>query len=844
MEKAVSFKLVGSRNRTLRSVLVVAWAPAPSPPPPPPPSQVAAAAKNSPRSSTGGLCRKEQVLLRALSTGFGWGWLLGGLFRWIRLVGLPEVVGLLARLHAVPAFVLRVEVCLTGRSPRPPQASDPSECQLWSKWNYKCLQLYPRALIERTETMAVSDDLGWDVSINEDILADGDGMSDTENDREAFTRMEHHLAYCSEKVLNLDNLLVHVASRLSEYESPATENDLIFPDAIKKAFEFDMLLGILDSELRDLDNSMNSLQREIRGGHLKLRPAEHFEIFEIQEKLQNAEESLRQFREQVCEIRMQSVKFEGVLDFEGKETWNDGVENFAKHNPLSSKDGTWTLQTAKQQKHILQMLEKSLARVLELEKRIPNSRCNEDEINLKLQILEQEKYCIEEPMEAIHERLFETENFAEILMGISKELMSRLQIVQFNLSGSRQREEEMRSKLQESLLKLSVEESASLELKARNAVINNSLVQQANSLKASLKETEGKYDIANSEMLALRDKVNSLEKKLKESDIHLLQSKAVIQASQDQQSILHSEFIKMESVIEDLRKNIMMAENRANSVEAKCTLLTKTNLELNEELSFIRTNGKNQENLLECKLKESEARLNHAKACIEATEKQQNSLYITLSQKDNLIEDLKAKFLEAERKAENAESKCPLWNETNLELKKELDYLRGKLECLERSLRQVNEEKMAIARDIGVRTRVITDLVTELALERERLQIQISGLIKENKTLGEKLWERTGCTYSTSSNEINDNGKGFGFAESLEESVTYSSTNIQVCPHTFSCAIERMLMFGILTDILVGGFRSWPDLWKAWGCHLTFVSMVGGKQGDDSSLNIRLVVTM
>ncbi|MQL71870.1 hypothetical protein Taro_004194, partial [Colocasia esculenta] len=619
----------------------------------------------------------------------------------------------------------------------------------------------PRALIERTEAMAVNDDLRWEVSITEDILADGDGMSDTGNAREALTRIELHLAYCSDKVLNLDNLSVHVASILDDYEAPNMENDLIFPDAIKKAFEFDILLGILNSELRELDNFMNSLQREIRGVHLKLQPAEHFEIFEIEEKLQNAEESLKQFQEQVCEIRMQSAKFEGGQ---------------MELRTLPSMVHFLPKMTAEQQRHVLQMLEKSLARELDLEKRLLNSRRNEDEINLKLQILEQENYSIEEPMEAIHERLFETENFAEILMGISKELMSRLQIVQFNLSGSRQREEEMRSKLQESILKLSVEESASRELNARSTVLDYSLVQQANSLKASLKETEDKYDIANSEMLVLREKVNLLEKKLKQSDIHLPQSKAVKQASQDQQSILHSEFIKM-----DLQKNIMMAESRANSVEAKCILLTKTKLELNEELSFIRTNGKKQENLLECKLKESEARLNHTKACIEATEKQQSSLYSTLSQKENLIEDLKAKFLEAERKAENAESKCSLWTETNLELNKELGYLRGKLECLERSLRKVDKEKMAIAMDVGVRTRVITDLVTELALERERLQIRISGLIKENgkKKIGEKLWRRNGCTYSTSSHEINDNRKEFGFAESLEESVTYSSTNIQ-----------------------------------------------------------------
>ncbi|KAL2532615.1 WPP domain-interacting tail-anchored protein 2 [Abeliophyllum distichum] len=55
-----------------------------------------------------------------------------------------------------------------------------------------------------------------------------------------------------------------------------------------------------------------------------------------------------------------------------------------------------------------------------------------------------------EDSEVICERLFEAEYTAEILLGISKELYRRIQIVQFNLDGSVQREGELRSKLQNS----------------------------------------------------------------------------------------------------------------------------------------------------------------------------------------------------------------------------------------------------------------------------------------------------------------------------------------------------------------------------------------------------------
>lgn len=56
-----------------------------------------------------------------------------------------------------------------------------------------------------------------------------------------------------------------------------------------------------------------------------------------------------------------------------------------------------------------------------------------------------------------------------------------------------------------------------------------------------------------------------------------------------------------------------------------------------------------------------------------------------------------------------------------MELNEEVGYLRSRLECAE-------EAKLSTAKDIGIRTKFITDLVMKLALERERLHSQ-NGII-------------------------------------------------------------------------------------------------------------------
>ncbi|RWW29199.1 hypothetical protein GW17_00006290 [Ensete ventricosum] len=366
------------------------------------------------------------------------------------------------------------------------------------------------------------------------------------------------------------------------------------------------------------------------------------------------------------------------------------------------------------------MLEKSLARELDFEKRLSDLRYSEEDLKLKLHYAEREVYCMEELMEICLERAFEAENAAEILLGTSEELAGRVQVLQLNLNSSQHQEHEMRSKLQESLMKIHAEEAA--KEKATHAELDLILSKDRG---ASASKAEDESVLSSSEILSLKDKVRTLEEKLRESDAQLQLAKASVGTSQQQQSVLQSALSQVENVIEGLKANVLRTESRAEIAEAKYAELSKTNVELNEELFFLRNSESEKTNLLERRCQELDTQLEHAKASVEALEEQQNGLYAAISDMQNMIENLKTKVSKAESRAESAESKVTLLTETNLELNEEMGFLRGRLEYLERSLQQAEGAKTAIAKDIGIRTKTISDLVKKLALERERLQSQV-----------------------------------------------------------------------------------------------------------------------
>lgn len=579
-------------------------------------------------------------------------------------------------------------------------------------------------------------------SVEVEVMSSGDTMQELENAWEVLTRVELDLACHSEKLLNLEILVMHVGARESDFEAFVSEKEATFGDSAKKALEFDLLCGILESQLNEEEKILVAIHIEIDNTFGNISSCQHAEgIFkEMQEKLLDCGESLKQSLDQVSEMRSQSDNFKRILSsFSGGKNDKD-IENL-ENGYFSDVSSKIRMQTAEQRRHVLRMLEKSLARELDLEKKLTELAQSEELLKLSLQ---QELFCIQEEVEITWERLLEAENAAEVFLGKSKELMSRLQMAQFNLNGAIQREGELKSRCEE-------------------------LNEQLNVKDERLQNSE----TVNAE---LQGKVNSLEKQLEESNLQVCNLKASEEKKQDSDSKIY----EMENIICSLRDKVSEAEHRAESAEAECKLLRDSNMELNNDLNLMKTSNSSisvKANLLEKQLRESDIQLQHAVASAEASVEKQTMLYSTIKDMENLIDALKSKVAKAENQTEIAEEKCIILSEANSDLNEELNFVRSRMEYLEATLHQNEETKKATAKDIGIRTKLITDLIVQLALERERLHKQISLITKEKRVLLKRL-QKTSEDHSVNTSGTKASNKDVtSAAEKNGETTELSATN-------------------------------------------------------------------
>ncbi|KAG6486856.1 hypothetical protein ZIOFF_055437 [Zingiber officinale] len=548
-----------------------------------------------------------------------------------------------------------------------------------------------------------------DNSLQEDERAIGIDINEG-NAAEALTRIELDVAYSSEKLLNLEILLMLVADRVNDFESWKMEHGDILAESVKKFFESDILCGILCTEVKELQSFMSFLQTEIMETCQNLFDGENFEAItsEVGKKLLDAEKSVRKLQDSIADIQKQSLKFESILALCHVEARLDENQKF-DNGHLSS------IGTVDQQWSVLKMLDESLARELDLENKLSDTRSNEKDLKLQLLYAEAELDFIKESIEIHLERALEAENTAEVLLAISKEFAGRLQVVQFCLNSSLRRENELKSHFN---------------------------VHAEESMKASTGTIP--------EIISLKEKVKTLEEQLRQSHAQMQLAAASVESSHKQQCFLQSELGQKENVINGLRADVLRTENRAESAEGKYVELQGINIKLNEEPVLLQKINSERTNL--SRSTESDMQLEHARASVEALKEKQSGLYDTIDDMGIVIEELKIKVSKAESRAENAESKCTLLTETNLELNEELGFLRGKLEYMETSMHQAEGAKVATAKDIGIRTKLIGDLVMKLELERERLQSEISALIKKNRALNEKL-KRNSSSYKGTHNE-------------------------------------------------------------------------------------------
>ena len=139
---------------------------------------------------------------------------------------------------------------------------------------------------------------------------------------EVLARVEHGVACSSEKALNMEMLLIKVEDVASEHAALSVEIGDPSSEEVAKAFEFDTLSGVLNSEVKELDDFVASLRVIIVEAGRKLLDAVYSEDLsaEMEKKLQDSEKSLKRTQDVIADVRKRSAKFEGDLAFAGLGT--------------------------------------------------------------------------------------------------------------------------------------------------------------------------------------------------------------------------------------------------------------------------------------------------------------------------------------------------------------------------------------------------------------------------------------------------------------------------------------------------------------------------------------------
>ncbi|KAK9750570.1 hypothetical protein RND81_02G206500 [Saponaria officinalis] len=535
--------------------------------------------------------------------------------------------------------------------------------------------------------------------VYEELIDGENGVEESSMLMEMLTGLNINLACSSEKLTNLDVYMAIVSLGESQL------GELSMDVEIEKALIFDLSLGYLESEVISLKRFLNDLRTEIIDAHKKLHSlGQRREIFTAFEgKLRASECSLNRLLEQLSGLERQSAIMRGTP--------------YGQTNPFLFEEATSEmsesdLQTTEQQRLVLRMLDKSLSGELDLENQLLDSKKRVEELNSKLLNANVVVANMESYVEVALERLLEAEHSSDVYLGISKEMMSRLQTLQFNVHCSGRREEELKSKLQISLDQLKEKETALINMEGKFVKLNQIFHEKEK----------------------LEEKVKKLEETLSVSEAKLRDVNGSYEASQEELSL-------MENTIESLREHVFLAETRAQTAVDKLTTLTEENIEVREELAFLKGGDDNVEkiSLLQKQVRELEVVLQTAKTTSEASLEQQNMLYTAIWDMETLIEELRSKVSTGESRADSAEKQCLALAETNIKLNKEISYLKSDSKKLEESLKDAHEMRVARAKDLCGGAELITKVVVELAGERERIQKQLSAMARENMILLEEL---------------------------------------------------------------------------------------------------------
>lgn len=165
-------------------------------------------------------------------------------------------------------------------------------------------------MVDNGMTAAASDiaDPDMQKSLQEGLLYTSEDDGPLQNALKVSSELDTNLAHSSEKLANLENLLLLVLASENDIEAINIENDNESAEFVEKAFTFDLLYAILSFELRGLDNLMAGLQDLIVDALNKMSLSEH--STGLAGKLHVSENLLKRSQDRILGIKIQLAKLQ------------------------------------------------------------------------------------------------------------------------------------------------------------------------------------------------------------------------------------------------------------------------------------------------------------------------------------------------------------------------------------------------------------------------------------------------------------------------------------------------------------------------------------------------------
>lgn len=372
-----------------------------------------------------------------------------------------------------------------------------------------------------------------------------------------------HVNEKGEKMHFLEESLCEVEKEREAYEKFAQQTEKHSIETLEKALELDYLRVISECRAKEMEQMVSSLQEEVSGLHQKL------DQYELTEGL------------------------------------NKRGENMTKDEK--------ELKCSKDDLKHANMSEDSLARFKDLETALLYSQLKERELQESLIAAEEKARINENIANSTTERLFEVENLAEVLHGISHDVKDKLFRVEQDLKNASEREIELRTELEDNKRKLLMQETTAksattrtteleqllesqanrttelerlLESQAnRTTELEQLLESQANNVKMKLQETKEIY--AYPEASNLSDQLNVLVDLVKESDEQASHSSVSALAKEIELQVLYAKLAEVETLFRNLQGQHLAKEDRAQAAEAECSFLADRNSKVNGDFTDI-----------------------------------------------------------------------------------------------------------------------------------------------------------------------------------------------------------------------------------------------------------------